>query len=444
LWINLWVWFAHLESAAGVRWRDLKLGKHQKLTASMVERLGTPGLYKDEITGLYLRVSDKDTKAWIFRFMLYGKSREMGLGPFPLVKLPDARSRALAARRLLVDGKDPIEARRAARVQRRLDAIKGVTFKEFATDYIANRKSEWKSAKHRKQWDSSLAKYVYPIMGDLPVGKIDPNCVLKLFEQNVDGEAFWCARTPTANRVRERIELILDAAAIQGLRDGPNPARWRGNLKHVLSAPAKIHVTRHHRSLHYDALPAFMTQLAKRESPVAMAFRFLILTATRTNEVRGATWDEIDRKNKVWVIPWHRIKHRKQEDGPHRIPLSDAALEIIDAMQVTRKADVAFIFPAVKGGSAKPIAERAIEKMCSRMKCVGSPHGFRAAFKTWATEQTTVQRDTIEAALSHIVGDRTERAYQRSDWLEKRRKLMEAWGRFAIYGPADNVRRLAG
>jgi integrase len=420
--------------------------QQQKLTASMVERLKTPGLYKDEITGLYLRVSDKDAKAWTFRFMLGGKAREMGLGPFPVVKLFDARNKALAARQLLLDGKDPIQARRDKRAQQRLEEAKQVTFKTFATEFIEARRSEWKADRHQTTWERSLEKYVYPLIGDLPVSEIDVNSVLRVIEQKIKGVRFWRAHSPTASRVRERVELILDAATVRGLRAGPNPARWKGNLKHVLSSPSKIHVTKHHDALDYNDVAAFMAELSKSESTIALAFRFLILTAARTGEVCGARCDEIDSENKVWVIPWHRIKKRKQEDGPHRIPLSDAAREIVAIMATRRRPNNPYLFPAIFGNPRNPIGIASIEKMRSRMgyKSKASPHGFRSCFKTWASEQTSFQHMTVEAALSHVGGDKLERAYQRGDLFEKRRDLMQAWGRFATQGPANNVVRLAG
>jgi integrase len=407
----------------------------KRMHALTVEHTSKPGLHRDpETRGLYLKVTHDGTKSWVYRFMLNGRARAMGLGPFPVIKLAKARDLAIDARRLLIAGKDPIESRRDQQKQEQLEQAKKMPFKEFAEEFIESKKPEWTSKTHAHQWSQTMEKYVYPVFGDLSIPDVDVAAVLKVVRQQVDGGIFWQVHTPTASRVRERVEAILDAAKVRGLRDGENPAAWNGNLEHVLPSPSKIHEEEHHRSLHYDDVAAFMAALSERKGAVARAFEWLIYTATRSGETLGARWDEIDRENRVWTLHWKRVKRRKEEDGPLRIPLSDAALAVLDIQQAERRPDDDYVFPSAKN-RRRPLSDQALQKMCKRTKIDATPHGFRASFKTWATEKTSAQHKTVEAALAHRSG-KLERAYQRGDMFEKRRELMEAWGRFARHGAA--------
>lgn len=407
--------------------------------ALTIEHNVKPGLHRDsDVKGLYLKVTEDGTKSWVFRFMLNKRARAMGLGPYPLIKLAEARDLAIDARRLLVAGKDPIAAREEERKQQQRDQAKRVAFKDFADEFVETKKAEWKGNRHYDQWKQSLTDYVYPLIGELPVPDIDRAAILKVLQQPVGEGTFWEEKTVTASRVRERIAMTLDAATVKGLREGSNPAAWDGNLEHVLPSPSKIHVTRHHRALEYADVPTFMIEVANRKGVVARAFQFLTNTATRTNETVGARWGEIDYANRLWVIPWYRVKKRKQEHGPFRVPLNDIAMAIIDAQQAERRPDDEYVFPGnTRHGG--PISESAMEQMCLRMKCAGSPHGMRAAFRTWAEETTDTQDKVIKATQAHAQG-KLEAAYQRGDLLAKRRKLMDAWGCYIKHGAAPELR----
>jgi integrase len=403
----------------------------ERLTALRVERLKSAeqpqsGMYADG-AGLYLRVTPDGAKNWVLRYMLNRRPRWMGLGPLSLYGLADARTRALDARRKRHDGIDPIEARRAERTRQRLEESKAITFKQCAENFMASHRAGWRNEKHRYQWKATLEQFVYPVIGDLPVQAVDIGLVLKVLEP------IWTTKPETASRVRQRIENILDSAKVRGYRDGENPARWRGHLDKLLPARSQVRQVEHLAALPYPEVPAFLVKLRAREAIAARAFEFLILTAARTGEVIGARWSDIDLFDKTWTVPAGRMKARRE----HRVPLSLRALTILQEMQTARQADDAnaFVFPGPRPD--KPLSNMAFLMLLRRMELEDlTVHGFRATFKTWASERTSFQNEIVEAALAHVIGNKVEQAYRRGDLFEKRRRLMQQWATFCGTMPA--------
>lgn len=381
--------------------------------------------------GLQLLVKDTGARSWVFRYMLKGKSRDIGLGAAgaDAISLADARDLASALRLKVRAGIDPLEERqqKAAEALAAAQAaqIAGITFKAVAEAYIGANEASWRNDKHRQQWRNTLATYVYPVMGELPVAEIGTAHVLQILEP------IWKDKPETASRVRGRIETILDAAKARGYRQGENPARWRGHIAQIL--PARSRLTRgHHKAMAYDAIPAFMTALRAREAMAALALEFAILTATRTSEVLGATWAELDLDKAIWTIPASRMKAGKE----HRIPLSPRAVEILEAVKPLSKE---WLFPADKGGK---LSTMAMSMLLRRMKLDCTVHGFRSGFRDWAAECTGYAHEVCEMALAHVIGNKSEAAYRRGDLFDKRRRLMADWATYCstIASNADNVR----
>jgi integrase len=401
-----------------------------RLTALKVEKARKPGMYADG-GGLYLRVTPEGARNWVFRFMIDRKPRWMGLGPLALYSLADARARAQDARRKRHEGIDPIEARRAKRAQQRLDAAKAITFKQCAESYIASHRAGWRNAKHRYQWPATLGAYVYPAIGALPVQAVDTALVHKVLEP------IWTAKPETASRVRQRIENILGFAKVCGYRDGENPARWRGHLDNLLPARSKVRDVKHLAALPYVELPTFLVNLRTREATAARALEFLVLTAARTGEVIGARWNEIDMLDKIWTVPAGRMKAHRE----HRVPLSPRAVAILKEMLAARHGDASdtIVFSGPKPG--KPLSNMALLMLLRRMERGAlTVHGFRATFKTWASERTSFQNEIVEAGLAHIIGGKVEQAYRRGDLFEKRRRLMQQWATFCTTQPTNEAR----
>jgi integrase len=374
-----------------------------QLTALKVGRLKDPGKYPDG-DGLYLQISGAGTKSWLFRYMLAGKRHWMGLGPYPLVGLADARAKALDARRQRHEGTDPIEQRRAQRASQRLQAAKGTTFKACALAYIKSHRAAWTNPRHVAQWETSLEFYVYPVIGALPVAAIDTGLVLQVLEPS------WTAKYETMSRVRGRIESILAWAKTRGYRDGENPARWKDHLDHSLPA---IQKRGHHKAMPYNELPAFMVKLRAQNSVVARCLEFTILTAARRGEAVGAQWSEIE--GSMWTIPAERMKGRRR----HIVPLSTRTLNILKSLQGF---DATHVFPDTNGDD--------IHYAMVKLQAGVTIHGFRSSFRDWAGDKTPFDRETIEFALAHGITDSTEAAYRRSTAIEKRRELMAAWAAF--------------
>jgi len=376
---------------------------------------GKPRLLPDGI-GLYLQCSRAAdggvNKSWVFRYTPRGsgRMRYMGLGSLSVIGLSDARARARRLRIQVLDGGDPIQERADATAAKALAAAKAKTFDECASAYIAAKAPGWRSPVHARQWVNSITTHASPIIGQLPVDKIDLALVTKVLEP------LWTAKTETASRLRGRIELILSWAATKGLREVANPARW-DVLRHVLPAPGDVKKVQHHPALAPAAMPEFMAALRAHSGPAAACFQFMALTATRSGEARRARWSEISLKDAVWEIPGDRMKSGRA----HRVPLSAPALAILAARQELRQDDQVF------SDVASEMSLRRVLAAMNRADIV--PHGFRATFKTWASDETAFDRATIEQALAHSVGNDTERAYDRGSRFEKRRRLMTDWAR---------------
>jgi integrase len=385
------------------------------LSAASIAKLTKPGRYAVG-EGVYLQVSESNTKisrAWLLRFQLNGRARHMGLGPYELVTLAEARAKARDARRLLLDKIDPIEARRVQHRERLLETARGKTFRECAEGYIASHEPGWRDPRSHKQWVQSLTSYVYPRLGDLPIAAIDTALVLAALEP------IWKIKPETASRVRGRIESILDWAKARGYRDGENPARWRGHLDHLLPARNKVRPVEHFAALPYYELPAFMAKLRTQPELPARALEFLILTAARTGEVLGAHWDEIN--GNVWTVPAERMKAGK----PHRVPLSDRVVEIL--AWLPREGEFMFVGARTSAISNPHQLKRVLQRIGYDDITV---HGFRSTFRDWAAETTAFPNHVVEMALAHAVGNGVEAAYRRGDLFEKRTRLMQDWADF--------------
>lgn len=396
-----------------------------KLSARGVATLTEPGRHSDG-GGLYLIVDASGAKRWLFMFRWGSGRKEMGLGGLTAVSLADARDKAAEARKLLDAGTNPIEARRKAVAAAEASRQALSTFGDFAETLIEDIKSGFRNEKHQAQWLSSLKTHAASLW-PIPINEVGTEHVLDVLKP------IWKTKQETASRVRGRIERILDAAKAKGKRTGENPARWRGHLDKLL--PKRSRLARgHHAAMAYDAVPAFVKELRERDAIAARALEFMILTASRTGEVRGACWAEVDLERGVWTVPADRMKAGRI----HRVPLVNRALDIVRAMHQSRQND--FVFPGARKG--RPLSSHAILMLMRRMKKEGfTPHGFRSSFRDWAGECTSFPREIAEAALAHVVGDETERAYRRGDALMKRRKLMDAWTGYlsAAKTETDNV-----
>jgi len=376
-----------------------------RLTKLTVERTRRPGRYGDG-EGLWLQVT-ATSKSWLLRYQLRGRARYMGLGPVDVVSLAEARELARAARRQVLDGIDPIEHRRRQRAEQ---ALAGMTFRAAAEAVIADREAKWRNATHRRQWRSTLEQLVYPVIGNLPVGEIDTQHVLRCVKP------IWAGKQVTADRVRQRIEAVLNWATAHGyrkLRD--NPARWRGHLQHLLPDNAK---PTHLAAMPYADVPAFLGALHSREGVAPRALEFAILTACRTGEALGATWPEID--GETWTIPAPRTK----TSTAHRVPLSGRAIEILASLP--REGD--FVFIGARLG--RPLNRHAMHELLKLMGLPFTVHGFRSSFRDWAAECTGYEAAVCEAALAHAIPGAVDRAYRRGDLFEKRRRLMADWAAF--------------
>jgi integrase len=386
-------------------------------TAAAVAALKKPGRYAVG-DGAYFQISKWQTRSWIFRYERFGRAHNMGLGPYPLISLADARAKARNAKRMLLDGIDPLQAKRRARTDALLQIARTKTFKECAEQYIATHDSDWSSAKSRAAWVSTFKNYVYPKIGALPVADIDTAVVLGILE------LLWSRAPTTASRVRGRIETVLGWAGVRGYRSAENPARWTGHLEHILPSPNNG--TEHLASLPYHQMGSFMAALRAAPGIAARALEFTILTACRTAEARGARWDEIE--SDVWVIPAKRMKAGKE----HKVPLSNRALAILAELP----RDDALVFPSVRAG--KGLGNHALLRVLERLKYDGvTTHGFRATFRTWAAERTGFEPEVAEMALAHTIPSAVERSYKRTTLFDRRRLMMQMWSDFCAGRDVD-------
>jgi integrase len=381
-----------------------------------VSRLTAPGLHAvGGVAGLSLQITTTGARSWSLRVTVGGKRREMGLGSYPDVSLADAREKARKAREVIEQGIDPIEERKSVRSKLRAEVAKAITFKQAATAYIAAQEHGWKNAKHAAQWTSTLETYAYPKIGHLLVRDVDDSHVMEILTP------IWTTKTETASRLRGRIEKVLDWAIASKYREGPNPARWKGNLDVRLAQPSKVAKVQHHAALPYDDTGAFMAELRKVEGMGARALEFAILTATRSGEVRGATWQEIDLQKAVWIIPAERMKASKE----HHVPLSPDTVALLKALP--KLGDSPYVFPGTKGQLSDMTLTAALRRM-NRSSLTA--HGFRSTFRDWAGERTNYPREVCEHALAHKLKDKAEAAYQRGSLFDKRRALMNDWAKY--------------
>lgn len=386
--------------------------KTERLKNRQVETLKA-GFHADG-GNLFLRVKDTGARSWVFRWKRAGRPREIGIGPVHAVGLAKARETAQKLREGLVEGREPQTVLAALR------PTTEETFKDIAERCIESKRPEWRSAKHAAQWTATLEKYAHPTIGHLPPTAVELSHVLAILKP------IWTERTETATRVRQRIEQVLDYAAVHGMRDRDrvNPARWKGQLDKLLPNPAKVKKVEHHAALPYADLPGVLKTLKTKKGSAALAVCFIALTACRSNEARGARWEEFDLEAKVWTVPAARMKAGRT----HRVPLPDAVLDVLKAVETMNSPDTC-IYVFAGPSRRKPLTDVSVSKALHEVTSGATVHGMRSTFRDWASEQTSFPREVIELALAHVNKDRVEAAYLRSDLFKKRRDLMESWAR---------------
>jgi integrase len=394
------------------------------LTAKKVERTKVPGRYRDGVVkGLLLQITDSGAKSWVLRYELRDRERMMGLGSASEFNLKEARERARSARQLLADGIDPLDVKRERQAEAKIAAGKKLSFREAAERYFNQHQSKWTSVSHREQFLASLRADAFPVLGNMDVAAIQLADVLRAIEP------IWTTKAITADRVRNRVENILDWCVVRGHRPpGTNPARWTGHLDQVLPAVRQVAPRGHFAAIAYSALPGLVNELREQEEIAARALEFLILCAARRGEVLGATWDEIDFASATWIVRPDRMKARRE----HRVPLSDRAVEILKGLP--REDGNPFLFIGAKAGEA--LGNLTLARLLKRMGRDGvTIHGFRSAFSDWAHEQTAHSNHTIEISLAHAVGSDVEKAYRRGPMVAKRARLMTDWAKYCATPP---------
>lgn len=412
-----------------------------KLSARKVETLSKPGDYCDG-GGLWLQISPSGSKSWLFRFTQDGKRRHFGLGSLISVGLSDARLKAQECRRKVASGTDPIHEKQLLRIARQEAKPLGKTFQQCTLELIETKRSGWKNAKHAQQWENTLATYAYPLMGDLPVERIDTGLVSDCLRP------IWDSKTETATRVRQRIEAVLAYAKTMGYRQGDNPAAWKGHLDNVFAAPNKVTKREKQPALPHKQIAEFLDELrTETESISSYALEFTILTAARTSQTIMAEWSEFNLRERCWTVPAERMK----ADREHTIPLSERAITIL---QKLHGLDSKYVFPGGKKNA--PLSTAAMDQ---RLKGLNEAreksnkalwidpkqsrpitvHGFRSTFRDWAAECTNLPAQVAEQALAHSLPDKVEAAYLRSDLYEKRKVLMDEWANYCRYQPSVRV-----
>jgi len=397
-----------------------------------VKRLSLPGYHAvGGVAGLTMQISAAGTKSWVLRAKVGVKRREIGLGAYPGVGVALAREKAQQFRDLIDAGIDPVLQKEIARqsiIQQQLEELSmRWTFKRCAEAYIQSKAPGWRNAKHGDQWRNTLATYAYPTIGGIFVRNINIGHVTAIIEPH------WLTKNETINRVRNRIELVLDWASARKLRNGDNPARWKGNLDKLLPAPSAIAPVKGHRALAASEIFEFIECLRKLTGTAARCLEFVILTACRSGEARLAAWPEIDFANQTWNIPGNRMKSGR----PHRVPLSKEVIALLNELPRIEGTDL--IFPGRQ--PKKPLSDMAMTKVMRDMSVDAVPHGFRSTFSSWCASSTSYPAEVREMALAHVIGDSTVSAYQRSDLFEKRRNLMTDWAKFVTTTPimGDNI-----
>jgi integrase len=383
-----------------------------------VSRLGVGMHAVGGVAGLYLTVRESGAKSWLLRIRTVKGRRELGLGAYSKsgTGLADARIKAKALIDLFKAGIDPVNERKEARSKLAAKRIGLLTFDQAAAEYIETNSNEWKNAKHAQQWRNTLATYASPTIGNLKVNDIEQVHIIALLRP------IWNEKTETASRVRGRVETVLDWAKTMRYRTGDNPAKWTGNLDNIFPKRTKVAPVQSHKAMHHDAIHEFVHQLRSAGTVSAITLEFLILTACRSGEVRGAKWSEVDLEAKTWTIPAIRMKAGKA----HVVPLSGRAMALIESLP--RLKDNEYLFTGSR--TNRPLSDMALTKLMRDRGLTEVPHGFRATFKTWAGNFTSHKREAIEKSLAHEVGNAVEQAYERGSFFEMRTELMQDWANF--------------
>lgn len=388
----------------------------RELSALEIKRLTKPGHHAaGGVSGLLLQVTKTGARSWILRTIVGAKRRDIGLGGYPDVTLAQARMNARELKEQIRSGVDPVAQRKAAKAALISANGKLICFADAAHKFLATKRSEFKNAKHAAQWQTTLETYAFPIIGRLTVNCIELPHIVQVLEP------IWTNKTETATRLRGRIESVLTWAKVAGYREGENPARWKDNLDAILPKPGKLKKVRHHKAIAWKDVSSFMMELRQCEGMAAKALEFLILTAARSGEVRGAQWEEIDLQARIWTIPAERMKVDKE----HIVPLCDDAINLLQ--QLPRLEGNNLIFPAARGGK---LSDMTLSAVMRRMKVDATPHGFRSTFRDWCSESTNYPHEVAEMALAHTIPSGVEKAYRRGDLLAKRTRLMDDWCRY--------------
>jgi len=379
------------------------------------------------VTGLALNVTKYGSRSWVLRYQVNRKRRDMGLGAYPSVSLAQARESARGARELLRQGIDPVEHAKAARRRLIVGRATAIEFAKAATMYIDTHERGWRNVKHAQQWRNTIDAYANPVIGKIAIQDIDVAMVKRILDP------IWSSKNETASRLRGRIESVIDWAITMGYRSSANPARWKGHLEYLLASPSKVAPRAHQPALPYVDMPAFMATLRNEHGVSARALAFLVLTATRSGEVRKATWDEFDFEKAIWTIPAARMKGGRE----HRVPLTDQALELVKFQHETAFCE--YVFPSPQRSRdpdaiGAPLSDMALTAVMRRMNLEKKavPHGFRSTFRDWTSETTMHDGTVAEMALAHTIRNKVEAAYRRGDLFEKRRQLMQDWANFVL------------
>ena len=386
------------------------------LKANEINKIKQKGIYSDG-DGLRLRVDKNNNKNWVFRYTMFGKSKDMGLGKFPIVTLNDARQKLVNAKKIIYEGKDPIKLKKEKQIELKR---KSITFKKIRDEFIETFQVEWSNSKHKNQWINTLKTYADPIIGDLAPSEIKTHHVLSILKP------IWSSKHETASRVRQRLERIFSYCIASDFMDRPNPASLKDNLEFLLPKVSKSLSVRHLRSLDYQGLPFLIPKLINPHTTPSLALALLITTACRTNEVIGSTWNEINLKDKVWVIPAHRMKMRQE----HTVPLNDLALRVLNLIEKNNASPFIFLNAKKTTHICNNTMRYFLMKNLPDYFKDTVPHGFRSSFRNWAEENHNYSRRAVELCLAHANKNKVEKAYLRSNLLSKRTEIMNEWNKF--------------
>ena len=386
------------------------------LKANEINKIKQKGIYSDG-DGLRLRVDKNNNKNWVFRYSMFGKSKDMGLGKFPIVTLSDARQKLVNAKKIIYEGKDPIKLKKEKQIELKR---KSITFKKIRDEFIETFQVEWSNSKHKNQWINTLKTYADPIIGDLAPSEIKTHHVLSILKP------IWSSKHETASRVRQRLERIFSYCIASDFMDRPNPASLKDNLEFLLPKVSKSLSVQHLRSLDYQDLPFLIPKLINPHTTPSLALALLITTACRTNEVIGSTWNEINLKDKIWVIPAHRMKMRQE----HTVPLNDLALRVLNLIEKNNASPFIFLNAKKTTHICNNTMRYFLMKNLPDYFKDTVPHGFRSSFRNWAEENHNYSRRAVELCLAHANKNKVEKAYLRSNLLSKRTEIMNEWNKF--------------